>query len=429
MARTNPKTVADKIKQVCTDAFLKKEKPSRQYIKKAMAEKYDYTNESIIKMLLGSMVKYGKLIQKGQTFYARDFVPEDDEQQEEEFESKHDYMPGFLEALGELTDLYEKEDDFRATSFRRAITALEGQIITSVEDIKLFNPIELKGVGKSTLTMLEEFITSGKIEKLEEKRSKHDYMPGFRKTLETAGYDNMDMYGLSRHVLPVHNVNDLDKVKDKVKPEILEMFKEYIETKKIKKLTKTLCEAFIKDHEPLRYYFLKKPVYLVFDKDAPEWNYSGKAQQLDIVISGGFYEHVFQEHDFEDDEYDIDQLRNKVQEIQERFDNGDSTTRHNFEGSFTIDGVSGQHPFVFHRYADDSDTGLESLGWTPPGLENFLNNELMGERGMWDNRDSDSDSKPANPDQVGWFSDLTIEQAGYIQDYWDSEGERKWATT
>ena len=91
-------------------------------------------------------------------------------EEEEEFEAKKDYMPGFLEALGELTELYEKENDFRATAFRRAIIALEGQIITSVEDIKLFNLIELKGVGKSTLVMLEEFITSGKIEKLEEKR-------------------------------------------------------------------------------------------------------------------------------------------------------------------------------------------------------------------------------------------------------------------
>jgi hypothetical protein len=86
------------------------------------------------------------------------------------FESKHDYIPGFLEALGELADLYEKDDDFRATSFRRAIIALEGQIITSVEDIKLFKLIELKGVGKSTLKMLEEFINDGKIEKLEEKK-------------------------------------------------------------------------------------------------------------------------------------------------------------------------------------------------------------------------------------------------------------------
>ena len=156
-------------------------------------------------------------------------------------------MPGFLNNLGELAELYEmEEDDFRATSFDRAIIALEGQIITSVEDIKLFNLIELKGVGKSTLMMLEEFITSGKIEKLEEKRSvmfdigipddQNDYMPGFCKMLETAGYDHMDMYGLSRHI-PVYNVKDLDKVKDKVKPEILEMFKEYIETKKVKKLT------------------------------------------------------------------------------------------------------------------------------------------------------------------------------------------------
>ena len=179
MARTNPKTVADKIKQVCTDAFLKKEKPSRQYIKKAMAEKYDYTNESIIKMLLGSMVKYGKLIQKGQTFYARDFVPEDDEQQEEEFESKHDYIPGFLEALGELADIYEDQDDFRKTALRRAITALEGQIITSVEDIKLFNLIDLNGVGKSTLEMLEEFIDTGKIKRLVDLKAAPDQVEWF----------------------------------------------------------------------------------------------------------------------------------------------------------------------------------------------------------------------------------------------------------
>ena len=89
---------------------------------------------------------------------------------EEEFESKHDYMPGFLEALGELADIYEDQDDFRKTALRRAITALEGQIITAVEDIKLFKLIELFGVGKSTLEMLEEFINDGKIEKLEEMR-------------------------------------------------------------------------------------------------------------------------------------------------------------------------------------------------------------------------------------------------------------------
>jgi hypothetical protein len=90
----------------------------------------------------------------------------------DEFESKHDYMPGFLEALGELADIYENQDDFRKTALRRAIIALDGQIITSVEDIKLFNLIELFGVGKSTLEMLEEFINDGKIEKLFELKNK-----------------------------------------------------------------------------------------------------------------------------------------------------------------------------------------------------------------------------------------------------------------
>ena len=56
----------------------------------------------------------------------------------DEFESKHDYMPGFLEALGELADIYEDQDDFRKTALRRAIIALDGQIITAVEVIKLF---------------------------------------------------------------------------------------------------------------------------------------------------------------------------------------------------------------------------------------------------------------------------------------------------
>ena len=66
----------------------------------------------------------------------------------EEFEVRHDYyIPDFLKSLGKLADLYEKEDDFRATSLRRAIIALEGQIITAVEDIKLFNLGDLQGVA------------------------------------------------------------------------------------------------------------------------------------------------------------------------------------------------------------------------------------------------------------------------------------------
>ena len=107
----------------------------------------------------------------------------------EEFESKHDYMPGFLKALGELAELYEKEDDFRATSFRRAIIALEGQIITAVEEIKLFKLIELKGVGKSTLAMLEEFIETGKIKRLVDLKATPDQVEWFSNlTKDQAGF-------------------------------------------------------------------------------------------------------------------------------------------------------------------------------------------------------------------------------------------------
>jgi len=96
----------------------------------------------------------------------------EDEEEEEEFEVKHDYIPDFLEALGELADLYEKQGDFRATAMRRAIIALEGQIITGVEDIKLFVLGDLNGVGKGTLGMLEEFIENGTIQRLEDLRPK-----------------------------------------------------------------------------------------------------------------------------------------------------------------------------------------------------------------------------------------------------------------
>ena len=88
----------------------------------------------------------------------------------EEFEVRHDYIPDFLKSLGKLADLYEKEDDFRATSLRRAIIALEGQIITAVEDIELFNLGDLRGFGKSTLEMFIEFIETGEIQKLEKLR-------------------------------------------------------------------------------------------------------------------------------------------------------------------------------------------------------------------------------------------------------------------
>jgi len=89
-----------------------------------------------------------------------------------ETEAMHDYNPEFLKSLGKLAELYEKEDDFRlfpipVTSLRRAIIALEGQIITAEEDIKLFNLGDLQGVfpgfGEAILEMFQEFIETGDV--------------------------------------------------------------------------------------------------------------------------------------------------------------------------------------------------------------------------------------------------------------------------
>jgi len=49
---------------------------------------------------------------------------------------KEDHTINFVTALGELAELYEKEEDARATAFRRAIIALEPQIINCVGDIE-----------------------------------------------------------------------------------------------------------------------------------------------------------------------------------------------------------------------------------------------------------------------------------------------------
>ena len=112
----------------------------------------------------------------------------------EEFESRHDYIPDFLKALGELVDLYEKEDDFRVTALRRAIIALEGQIITAAEDIALFRLIELQGVQKNTLDMFKEFIMSGKIEKLEKLRPATSDQVEWFSTLTKDQADHLQTY-------------------------------------------------------------------------------------------------------------------------------------------------------------------------------------------------------------------------------------------
>jgi ribosomal protein S13 len=146
---------------------------------------------------------------------------EEEEEEEEEFEEKKDCIPGFLKALGELAELYKKEDDFRATAMRRAVIALEGQIVSAVEDIKLFRLAELKGVGKSTLEMLTEFIETGKIKKLEEMRPKYNYIPGFLKLMEIARDDGKETSEFGYNVFErmkmyrrdVYCVKDIDTLK------------------------------------------------------------------------------------------------------------------------------------------------------------------------------------------------------------------------
>lgn len=83
-----------------------------------------------------------------------------------------DHTPEFLEALWELVAHYEETDDFRAKSFKKAAEALKGQIVTSVDDIEMMKLHELPGVGKSTLELLKEFISLGRIKRLDEVKCK-----------------------------------------------------------------------------------------------------------------------------------------------------------------------------------------------------------------------------------------------------------------
>ena len=76
-----PKTVLEKIIDVCGDI----DKPSRQAIKKALAEKHQYTNEAAMKKALLQGVKSRKLIQKGQSFYAPGSEPSEYEPEPEKW--------------------------------------------------------------------------------------------------------------------------------------------------------------------------------------------------------------------------------------------------------------------------------------------------------------------------------------------------------
>jgi len=236
----------------------------------------------------------------------------------EEFETKHDYIPDFLKALGELAELYEKEDDFRATAMRRAIIALEGQIISAVEDIKLFVLGDLKGVGKGTLGMLEEFIQTGKIERLEE------FQP---------------------------------------------------------KTTKEDWDAFIKYHEPLRQYFLGEELLLNFEEYKVVITCGYHQRDLDSQLTQ-IIENDPDEYPDEQTRktlrhppvYDIEKLKRSIDKYDFRL--GCAHEEYIFEG-YVKHGDIKTHPFVISFEHDDYRNPLfKALGWTPGGLEDFLWKQL-----------------------------------------------------
>ena len=254
----------------------------------------------------------------------------------EAFEAKHDYIPDFLKSLGKLADLYEKEDrsnfvsQKRANSFRRAIIALEGQIISAVEDIKLFVLRDLKGVGKATLGMLEEFIKTGKIEKLEEMRPK---------------------------------------------------------------TTKEEWDTFIKHHEPLRQYFLDEELLLDFEEFKVVITCGYHERELDSQLTQ-IIENDPDEYPDErirktlrsPPVYDIEKLKRSIEKYDFRLF---GCEEYIFEGYIKHGDIT-THPFSIGFTPDDSygEWNFKALGWTPAELEEFLHHQLFcyDKTGGWEKR-------------------------------------------
>lgn len=62
----------DLIMKACKDASLNNEKATLEYIKKVLADKYDYTVESAIERGLHLGVIDGIFVQKGDTFHLKE---------------------------------------------------------------------------------------------------------------------------------------------------------------------------------------------------------------------------------------------------------------------------------------------------------------------------------------------------------------------
>ena len=139
------------IEKTLKKAKKKKKKATLEYIIKELADK----NEVSVRrgLHLGVLDDYGYYILKDGGY---------------EIKPPHNFMPDFLKSLNKLIEIYQEQGDFRATGLTKAAKSLDGCIITSVDDIEMYKLRELRGVGSSTLEMLEEFINDGKIERLEE---------------------------------------------------------------------------------------------------------------------------------------------------------------------------------------------------------------------------------------------------------------------
>ena len=98
----------------------------------------------------------------------------------------------FLDVLTELSNLYEKRgDERRADSFRTARENLqkcdETAVLETSKDYK-----NIKGVGKSTLELLDEFLESGKCARLDELRGAEEQVALIRDVLELGVFKDDD---------------------------------------------------------------------------------------------------------------------------------------------------------------------------------------------------------------------------------------------
>ena len=199
-------------------------------------------------------------------------------------------------------------------------------------------------------------------------------------------------------------------------PECIEMLREYVKTGTVKKFEKELFHLFVDEHEPIREYFLKKSFSMSFSPDSDDYLYDGdqigfeaitEHTEFEIVIACGYYEYTLKEliersglEKFQDEKYHNsegrDMIKAKVKEFNKTgvgLDLDNEITKRTFEGYVEVDpkNVPGDcfgkgrqpfrtHPFTFTYYLDDSDTHFKALGWTPPGLRDFLIKELSGDK-------------------------------------------------